>query len=112
MINNELQLFAREEFARDGIALYLRSRAPGAEGMHFGRVLFERVDEGPVYIEPTVVLDRTAAQVLMDDLWACGIRPTDGAGTAGAMAATQAHVKDLQGVLYRLLTLVEREPKA
>jgi hypothetical protein len=33
------------------------------------------------------------AQVLMDDLWRCGIRPTEGAGSAGAMNAVQEHLK-------------------
>lgn len=36
------------------------------------------------------------AQALMDDLWRCGIRPTEGAGSAGAMSAVQEHLKQLK----------------
>lgn len=36
------------------------------------------------------------AQALMDDLWTCGLRPTEGAGSAGALAATQRHLEDMR----------------
>jgi hypothetical protein len=35
------------------------------------------------------------AQSLMDELWQCGLRPTEGAGIAGALAATQAHLQSV-----------------
>lgn len=41
------------------------------------------------------------AQLLMDDLWDCGFRPTEGTGSAGAMAATQSHLKDLQRLVFK-----------
>lgn len=47
---------------------------------------------------PTGRIDRTAAQVLMDDLWSAGIRPTEGAGTAGAMRATERHLDDMRKI--------------
>lgn len=52
--------------------------------------------------EPTIVLaDRNnAAQILMDDLWNAGIRPTEGSGSAGSMGAIQNHLKDLQRMLF------------
>ena len=51
-------------------------------------------------------LQETAAQVLMDTLWNCGIRPTEGAGTAGAMAAAQAHLQDLRSINAKLVDYV------
>jgi hypothetical protein len=36
------------------------------------------------------------AQSLMDQLWDCGIRPTEGMGSAGSFAAQTAHLKDMQ----------------
>lgn len=44
-----------------------------------------------------------AAQELMDDLWRCGIRPTEGAGTAGSMAAVQEHLKDMRAIVAKEL---------
>ena len=36
----------------------------------------------------------------MDTLWECGVRPTEGNGSAGAMKATQDHLKDIQKLLF------------
>lgn len=48
-------------------------------------------------------LEPEAAQRLMDDLWNVGIRPTEGHGSAGQLAATEAHLKDVQGLLREVL---------
>lgn len=42
----------------------------------------------------------TAAQEMMDGLWSCGIRPTEGAGSAGAMTATQKHLEDMRRLVF------------
>lgn len=53
---------------------------------------------------PTLLaLSISQAQVLMDDLWNAGIRPTEGAGTAGAMRAAERHIEDLRTIAFRLL---------
>jgi hypothetical protein len=39
----------------------------------------------------------------MDSLWSCGLRPSEGTGSAGALAATQAHLKDMQTLTFKLL---------
>jgi hypothetical protein len=49
--------------------------------------------------EPFLRLRPAEAQVLMDDLWRCGVRPTEAAGSAGAMQAVQEHLKDLRQLL-------------
>jgi hypothetical protein len=43
------------------------------------------------------------AQQLMDELWQCGLRPTEGSGSAGSLAATERHLKDMQLVAMGLL---------
>jgi hypothetical protein len=48
----------------------------------------------------TLSLDKTAAQVLMDDLWNGGIRPTEGSGSAGSLRATEGHLADLRALLF------------
>lgn len=40
------------------------------------------------------------AQTLMDDLWTAGLRPTEGHGSAGAMAATQKHLDDMRRLVF------------
>ena len=55
------------------------------------------------YVDPVVSLDATAAQSLMDSLWHCGIRPTEGTGSAGSLKATQDHLKDMQKIAFHFL---------
>ena len=51
------------------------------------------------YSEPTAQLTDTQAQELMDQLWCCGFRPTEGRGSAGALAATQQHLEDFRALI-------------
>lgn len=57
-------------------------------------------DQRHVHFEPTFRLHPEVAQVLMDDLWRCGLRPTEGKGSAGALAATQRHLEDLRTIAF------------
>ena len=43
------------------------------------------------------------AQVLMDDLWLVGLRPSEGTGSAGSLKATQNHLSDLKTILFHKL---------
>lgn len=115
MLQDKIRIHAeRQAWAiSDGVALFIMAKSypeGGEPVMRLARLLFEPIDHTYPPPDATVQLRQEEAQALMDTLWDCGLRPTDGAGTAGAMAATQAHVKDLQGVMYRLLALVERTP--
>lgn len=59
-------------------------------------ITFQRAEEGVAIPDNKFFrLDDTQAQALMDDLWSCGVRPTDGAGSAGAMAQAQEHIGNL-----------------
>ena len=42
------------------------------------------------------------AQELMDELWRCGIRPSDGRRTDEAMGALGAHLEDMRKIAFRL----------
>ena len=49
---------------------------------------------------PSFQLDLKEAQVLMDDLWASGIRPTEGRVTTGALKATERHLEDMRKIVF------------
>lgn len=53
--------------------------------------------------KPTFVTGRNEAQTLMDQLWTCGFRPSEGSGSAGSLKATQDHLKDMQKIAFDLL---------
>ena len=65
------------------------------EGVAFGKLVMEKI--GPAdYVPPFLSLRDDEAQQLMDELWRTGIRPSNGVGNEGQLAATQAHLKDMQ----------------
>ncbi len=55
---------------------------------------------------PMVTLRGPEAQLLMDDLWRAGIRPSEGTGSAGQLAAVQSHLQHMRHVHDRLLDVV------
>jgi len=54
---------------------------------------------------PTAELNQHCAQELMDDLWRCGLRPSEGSGSAGSLAATERHLNDVRQIAFSLLKL-------
>jgi hypothetical protein len=52
-------------------------------------------------VDPTFCLSMDDAQALMDDLWHAGLRPTEGSGSAGALAATQRHLEDMRTLVFK-----------
>lgn len=64
----------------------------------------EESDPSQLY-SPVIMLKKDAAQVLMDDLWTCGIRPTEGTGSAGSLKATQDHLADLRKIAFKRLDI-------
>ena len=61
-----------------------------------------------VGIRPTFTLDYDAAQFLMDELWNCGLRPSEGTGSAGALAAVEKHLAAEMEIRRELLSKVLR----
>lgn len=49
---------------------------------------------------PAMFMSRDDAQRLMDELWNVGIRPSGGLGSAGQLAAVQAHLRDMQRLVF------------
>lgn len=93
----------RAERADFGQHIQLQIGKPLGDGHYAGgRVTFTEIEPG-MFIEPTVSLRMTEAQLLMDELWRCGLRPTEGTGSAGSLAATQAHLADMKKLLFHSL---------
>ena len=70
-------------------------------------VVIERFEaHQPPPVEPMIALHfreaEPALQSLMDQLWNAGFRPGD-VGTAGHLAATQAHLKDMRALVAKTL---------
>ncbi len=52
--------------------------------------------------EPYLEIPKHAAQKLIDDLWDCGLRPSEGSGSAGQLAATQRHLEDMRKLVSKV----------
>ena len=87
---NGVQLMVFDKRA-DGLVSYAENMnmRTVANGEHFG--------------EPTMRLKNNEAQMLMDELWRCGIRPSVDSGYAVILAATERHLKDMRVIALGLL---------
>ena len=72
-------------------------------------IVFEvRRDSDEAQDAPAVLsIPMQSAQSLMDQLWNCGVRPTEGSGSAGALAATEHHLADVRKVAADYLELTK-----
>ena len=57
--------------------------------------------------EPMARIDKASAQRLMDELWRCGVRPSEGSGSAGSLAATERHLKDMRAIAFSRLDMTD-----
>lgn len=97
-----LELKAQRQPWRDDIELMAMVR--DGRGTSIANPLtLERIEDGSYPSEPTMTLSNQGAQMLMDELWRCGLRPSDGSGSAGSLAATERHLKDMRAVAMGML---------
>lgn len=90
---NTIQIRLERSLHRQSICGVIRS----GDGRAFmTNITFTTADAGVCLPDEAFFqLEDGKAQALMDDLWSCGVRPTDGAGSAGAMAQAQEHIGNL-----------------
>lgn len=101
----------------DGISLYILGIDRRMEGDVVGRpqaykVVFDKVERDHIDASlpaenEYLYLSNMSAQNLMDRLWDAGFRPTEGKGSAGSLAATEAHLKDMRDIAFSLKNMVE-----
>ena len=92
--------YAQKVFARNAVEIMLLHEHDGRQFVAQPLVFAENSDEGSIY-EPTLCLRVEEAQELMDALWDAGLRPTEGSGSAGSLAATERHLADMRGILQK-----------
>ena len=106
MDKKELRVRARKSLDMtsffDHIELYAAVFSERGELTVATGLTFDEVHEFAL-VPPLLDIDATAAQVLMDDLWACGVRPTEGAGSAGAMRVVERHLEDMRCIVQNKL---------
>jgi hypothetical protein len=98
----DLEVLAQYNLCCQSTQLYMRQHLPSGDVLWARDILWGSFPEGTN--PPNIAsLTDTNAQQLMDMLWRCGFRPTEGNGSAGALAATQAHLKDMRLIVAKQL---------
>ena len=93
-----LELRAERRIYADDIALYVVDPQNEAIGVD---ITMEKVERGAQWPQPTMTLKYREAQALMDQLWSCGLRPSEGSGSAGSLAATERHLEDMRALVFK-----------
>lgn len=99
------QVRAYQEHWSDSIAFVIREVIPGSDQVAYAlpKFTFQTFEpNSAVAIDPTFSIPTSEAQRLMDDLWNCGVRPSEG-DSPGELAATQKHLEDYRQLVNTLL---------
>lgn len=100
-IEMETLIHAQRELWNDAIAIHMAERKPF--GLYVAQpATFVEQPEGS-FSEPFMRLRIDDAQRLMDELWHCGVRPSEGTGSAGSLKATENHLADMKWIAFTLL---------
>lgn len=92
---------AREPW-NDSFRLFLGMHTDDGKVMIANNMVFTTVEQGSVIpADAGIQLSGDEASRLADELWEAGVRPKGQAGTAGQIAAMQAHIDDLREILSR-----------
>lgn len=98
-----LEVRCQREPWKDGVEVAVFQKHPTGRVMYAERLTMRELTPGEDIGEPTMRLSNQEAQALVDELWRCGLRPSEGAGSAGSLAATERHLKDMQTIAMGLL---------
>lgn len=108
----ELRFFSR--VWNDDVAVYAVERGIGDRNQLVARVAraieFEEIAEGGLYgPNPTFSISMETAQRAMDELWSCGIRPTQGKQSEGMFTAQGRHLDDMRAIAFAKLNIKQGE---
>ncbi|MBK6553086.1 MAG: hypothetical protein IPP18_15265 [Rhodocyclaceae bacterium] len=99
----ETLIRAQRELWNDTIEINFAHRKPTPGVICVAEPLVFKEQQEGLFFEPALRLNTGEAQRLMDELWDCGLRPSEGTGSAGSLRATEKHLTDMQRIAFMLL---------
>lgn len=94
-------------FGPDTYRVHLYARMPdGRVAIPEAAITMRVIDPGEAPSEPVLTIGQEALQSLIDELWNLGIRPTEGHGSTGQLAATEKHLDHTTALLNQTLQTV------
>ena len=103
MSKSKIEVRCQRETWNDGVEIVVFERHSNGHVGYAQPLLMLYKAEGELIGTPTMRLSNQEAQMLMDELWRCNLRPSEGSGSAGSLAATEKHLKDMQTIALGLL---------
>ena len=104
MVNFPNEARLNLNFLRGGYELWLGYHEVGRKRSVGQEVIFSEVDDG-TFCNPTSMIDESAAQNLMDDLWRSGLRPTGAKAGDTTIKALESHLDDLRRIAFKGLKI-------
>jgi hypothetical protein len=99
----KMEVRCQREPWKDGVEVAVFVKFPTGSVAVAEPLTLRDLAPGESIANPTMRLDNQEAQALIDELWRCGLRPSEGSGSAGSLAATERHLKDMQAIAMGLL---------
>lgn len=103
-----LEMRAERPVHLNTIEVYLFDNAVGKFGA-FAEPATMKTREDHTRVLPLMSVPYSTAQQLVDELWRCGLRPSEGSGSAGSLAATERHLADMRAMAFASLKVPKPE---
>lgn len=101
---NGLSVYVKkDELWGNSLGVWLVERDDNGKPTNYVKSVVSEPLPEAYYVSETFRIAFDEAQRLMDQLWDCGLRPSEGSGSAGAMAATQRHLEDMRRIAFDAL---------
>ncbi|MCG3207302.1 MAG: hypothetical protein FOGNACKC_00902 [Anaerolineae bacterium] len=104
MLERNLEIRAQRNIMLQAIELFVFIRREGK--VWLGEPVTMAEVDLSISGAPTLEITPEQAQVLMDELWNCGVRPSD-VGSAGQLEAVKYHLEDLRRLVFNARSLKE-----
>lgn len=107
-MKTDLEIMAAPRFLTNGFEFLIKQKSMNENSQVATGLIMQKHKQG-MHLEPTFRLDREQAQVLFDQLWQMGLRPQDGTGNSGHVAAINYHLEDMRRLVFKC---AEKQVKA
>lgn len=97
---SRIEFYAERKPWHSGVSIHMGEKFDGGAFSVAQPVVMQQKKPGELS-PPFMSLDMESAQLLIDELWNCGLRPTEGTGSAGSLAATERHLEDMRRLVFK-----------
>ena len=99
MLRSKTTAFIEQSDFGASISVFLLDAAHVTGRAIAAPVVFKVFDDQEQHgLAPTFEMTKSDAQRLMDELWKIGLRPSEGSGSAGSLAATERQLADMRTI--------------